>query len=93
MNRGGFTGPWSMSYDPALAQQPGIHFSTPVRDVAPIRQALLPLLAQLATGCSNPPYKTQRGCPPNKETNIAMDISKRGQERYILRGNLFHNVP
>jgi len=43
-----------MSYDPALAQQPGIPFSTLVRDMAPICQALLPMLAQLATGCSNP---------------------------------------
>jgi len=42
-----------MSYDPALARQPGIRFSTFVRDMAPIRQVLLPVLAQLATGCSN----------------------------------------
>jgi len=51
---GRFTGPWCRSFDPALAQQPGIPFSIPVRDATLIRWVLLPVLAQLATGCSNP---------------------------------------
>ena len=33
----GSTGPSSLSYDPGLAQQPGIPFSTLVRGLAPIR--------------------------------------------------------
>ena len=47
-------GPTARSYDPALAQQPGILFSILARDASPIRQTPLPVLAQLAIGCSNP---------------------------------------
>ena len=50
---GGFTDPWSLSYDPVLAQKSGKRFSTFVRDMALIRQALLPVLAQLAMCCCN----------------------------------------
>jgi len=50
----GFTDPESMSYDPALPQQPGILFSALIRGPTPIRQVLFPRLAQLAIGCSNP---------------------------------------
>ena len=48
------TDPLSRSYDPALAQQPGILFSILARDAFPIRRAPLPVLAQLGMGCSNP---------------------------------------
>ena len=58
MYRGGSTDPWARSFDPALARQRGIPFSTLVRDMAPIRRVLLPVLAQLATGCSNPLFIT-----------------------------------
>jgi len=61
---GGSTDPVFMSYDPALARQPGIRFSTLVRDMAPIRQVLLPVLTQLATGCSNPLLRALVISPP-----------------------------
>jgi len=44
----------SMSYDPALAEQPGILFSTFVREPDPNSPSAIPVLAQLAMGCSNP---------------------------------------
>ena len=51
---GGSTGPWSMSYDPALAKQPGILFSTLVRDLTPIRQALIPCACPIGNGLFRP---------------------------------------
>ena len=51
---GSSTGPKFLSYDPALPRQPGIPFSTVLRDMAPVRQALSFVLAQLAMGCTNP---------------------------------------
>ena len=51
---GGYTDPESMSYDPALPQQPGIPFSALIRGITPVPQVLFPPLAQLAMGCSNP---------------------------------------
>ena len=44
----------SMSYDPALAQQPGILFSTLIQEPDPNSPSAIPVLAQLAIGCSNP---------------------------------------
>ena len=50
----GSTDPESLSYDPALSRQPGIHFSA-----FPENHSSCPTrsfeLAQLAMGCSNPP--------------------------------------
>ena len=72
--------PLSVSYDPALAQQPGILFSVLAREVAPIRSALLLVLAQLAMGCSYPPsYEI------NQSFEAGIDIMKNHPVLLLVR--------